>query len=102
MFGKKQEGSRIVPPYASQQKAKLTVDVDLMTQQCFVSCDKTLPGIMLANILIQAAAGCLMEVQRQEAMLVGRQKAMIGGSNEPPSGKDLINAVDSADKEVSN
>jgi len=69
-----------VPPYASQQKAKLTVDVDLMTQQCFVSCDKTLPGIMIANIMIQAASGCLMEVQRQEAMIVGRNKALIEGS----------------------
>ena len=71
-----------MPPYASQQKAKLTVDVDLMTQQCFVSCDKTLPGIMIANIMIQAASGCLMEVQRQEAMIVGRQKGIIGGSND--------------------
>ena len=69
-----------MPPYASQQKAKLTVDVDLMTQQCFVSCDKTLPGIMVANIMIQAASGCLMEVQRQEAMIVGRNKALIEGS----------------------
>jgi len=82
MFGKKQEASRIVPPYASQRKAKISVDVDLVTQECFVSCDKILPGIMLANILIQAAAGCLMEVQRQEAMLVGRQKGLIGGSND--------------------
>jgi hypothetical protein len=53
-----------------------------MTQQCFVSCDKTLPGIMIANIMIQAASGCLMEVQRQEAMIVGRQKGIIGGSND--------------------
>ena len=37
---------------------------------------------MVANIMIQAASGCLMEVQRQEAMIVGRQKGIIGGSND--------------------
>lgn len=68
-----QKQSAILDPYDLRPtKAKITVSIDLVTQQCMVACDKTLPGIMIAHMLIQAASGCLMEVQRLEAMTVGR------------------------------
>jgi hypothetical protein len=87
-FGNKaRKESRIVNPYDLRPtKAKITIDVDLVTQQVALTCDKTLPGLMIANILCQAASGYLMEMQKLEAMIVGRRNHdndSMGGPSDP-------------------
>jgi hypothetical protein len=100
-FGKNHKDRKIVDPYDLRPtKAKITIEVDLVTQQVALSCDKTLPGLMIVNILCQSASGYLMEMQKLEAMTVGRGSGYrpVDGLDHPEF-KPKENVQDGGDKD---
>lgn len=71
MWPMKNNSSVIVNPFAPQ-KAKIEIDVNLVTQQCGVKCDVSLPALLMADILIQSASGILKQLMQSESMIVGK------------------------------
>jgi hypothetical protein len=95
MFGKDKLPSRIINPYEPPKNAKIEIQVDLVTQQCAVTCNVTLPAFMMADILIQSASGILKQLQQQEAMIIGR-----GGVGMPKSPAPIVSDVTEKQNEV--
>jgi len=76
MFGNK--SNFVTKAYERPKRAKITVDVDLVTGQASMACNVQLPALMMAHILTTTVSGLLLELQRMEAMVVGKNNGIIG------------------------
>ena len=58
--------------------ARIIIETNLITGEASASCNISLPGITIADILIQAASGMLKETARAGSMLIGNNKTFEG------------------------
>ena len=78
MWPIKKDSDLIVNPFAPKN-AKIEIEVDLVTEKCGVKCNVALPVLMMADILLQSASGLLKQLQQQDSMIVGSNKAVAAG-----------------------